>query len=619
MLEKGICRPSNSPWAFPIVMVRKPDQSIRPCFDARRLNDITRKDSYTLPRIQDLLQQFRGAESFSVGDASSGYWQVPLAQESIPKAAFITRWGLYEFLVMPFGLVNSGATFQRLMDMVLGNMRWDRGHVYVDDIIIYSPTWEQHLIDLDEFLKRCIDMGITLKLSKCQFGQTHVKYLGHRVTKNGHTMDPDKIKAVMDTQPPKNVSELRTVLGLFGHYRQYIRNYADIVEPLAAMTRQAQDTYHWKKGKPRKKPRKRENTTPAREWQWTKLEQDTFDLIKTKLTQAPILAHPDLSGQYPFKLETDASNIGTGAVLIQQLPDGDKVIGYYSYCLKPNERKWSTTEREAYAALLGMRNFRHLISGCHFTLVTDHIALRYLRNMKDPHGRIARWLMEMQQYDHEVDHRAGNLNVVADALSRAPVVHAVDNKQEEVNTTVYATTTPAPPITPTTMTSPAPPVTVNTESSGDMPLRLPPKKNIIALQQQDPIMNAYVQYLTTKTLKNVPDDIRPLLLDLDKYAVIHGVLYHIWTIRSPNRRKQVRVQLVVPPTMRPAILKAHHDNILAGHRGVNATYELIRKNYFWVNMLADIHEYIQSCETCANVKTPHRGDQGRQPVYPCRE
>jgi len=475
MLEKGICRPSNSPWAFPILMVRKPGGEIRPVFDARKLNDITKRDSYTLPRVQDLLQQFAGAEFFSVGDASSGFWQVPLSEDSIPKCAFITRFGLYEFLVLPFGLVNSPATFQRLMDMVLGNMRWDRASIYVDDVIVYSPSWDQHIVDLDEFLKRCIECGISLKLSKCRFGQTEVKYLGHRITKEGHTMDQSKLQAILDTPPPANMEQLRSLLGLFGHYRQYIHHFADIAEPLQSMARQVRDEYHLKKGKPRKKSRKRFINMPAKPFQWGDAEQKAFDTLKQKLTEAPILAHPDFSGQYDFTLETDASTIGAGAVLTQALPDGNKVIGYYSYTFKPNERKWSTTERETYAALLGMRAFRHLVSGFHFTLVTDHQALRYIKSMKDPHGRIARWLMEMQMYDYDINHKPGKLHVVPDALSRAPIVQAVQgNDQDTDSASVFITST-----VNASMSSPS--THVNTDIHSDVSFSpYPPKRTSVS-------------------------------------------------------------------------------------------------------------------------------------------
>jgi hypothetical protein len=621
MLEKGICRPSNSPWAFPVVMTKKPDGSIRFCFDARRLNEITRKDSYTLPRIQDLLQQFRGAEFFTVADCASGFWQVPLSKESIPKAAFITRWGLYEFLVMPFGLCNAPATYQRLVDMVLGNMRWDRASIYVDDALIYSSTWSQHMIDLDEFLRRCIEHGISLKLSKCQFGQKEVKYLGHRINKDGHTMDPDKVKAIVDTPPPATVDELRSVLGLFGHYRQYVKGYADIAEPLLAMTRQARDVYHLKKGKPRQKARKRRVIPQVKPWQWGPEEQQAFDTLKQKLVEAPILVHPDLTGQYPFRLETDASTIGTGAVLIQSQPQGDRVVGFYSYTLKPNERGWSTTEREAYAALLAMRHFRPIISGFHFTLVTDHQALRYLKSMKDPHGRIGRWLMEMQQYDFDVDHKAGKLHVVPDALSRAPIVRAVEASDDDCgdgpeSVRVCAVSGEAP--TDSTEASQPSPIPVNVSEDALLPsVGLPSKSVIAAQQQQDPVMVGYITYLTNGTMSGVPEEIKPLLLDLDNYVVIRGILYHLWKIRTPNRRKEVRLQLVVPKPLRPQILAAHHDNILAGHRGVFPTFEKIRKNYFWVNMLADVYEYVQSCETCAAVKTSHYGlTTGLHPVKP---
>jgi len=326
-----------------------------------------------------------------------------------------------------------------------------------------------------------------------------------------------------------------------------------------------------------------------------------------------------MTGTYPFRLETDASKVGIGAALIQEFQDGDKPIGYYSYTLKSNEREWSTTEREAYAALLGMRNFRPIIAGSRFTLVVDHQALRYLKSIKDPHGRIGRWIMEMQQYDFAIDHRPGQLHVVPDALSRAPIVRAVEaassadqdlsDPPEVYPTTMFAVSTTARPDDSSSAEVDA------HELPDDPSVELPTRAHIIAQQQEDSVLRGYVHYLTHGNMSGIPEEIKPLLLDLDNYAVVRGVLYHVWTIRQPNRPKQVRFQLVVPPSMRAAILKAHHDNILAGHRGVDATYELIRRNYFWLNMLTDIYEYVQSCETCAAVKTSHRGTAaGLRPI-----
>jgi len=315
-------------------------------------------------------------------------------------------------------------------------------------------------------------------------------------------MDRDKLKAILDTPPPSNLKELRSVLGLFGHYRQYIHHYADIAEPLQSMARQVRDEYHLKKGKPRKKSRKRFSNPPVEPFQWGEVEQKAFDTLKQKLTEAPILAHPDFSGQYEFSLETDASEIGAGAVFTQAFPDGTKVIGYYSYTFKNNERNWSTTERETYAALLGVRAFRHLISGFHFTLVTDHQALSYIKSMKDPHGRIARWIMEMQMYDYEVDHTPGKLHVVSDALSRAPIVQAIQgNDTESASASVFITST-------INASTSSPDTYVNTDRDGTTSFSsLPTKETISRLQHNDPVMHAYIQYLKNGTLKGIPEEI----------------------------------------------------------------------------------------------------------------
>lgn len=545
-------------------MVRKPTGDLRLCFDARKLNGITKKDSYTLPRTQDLLRRFNGAKYFSTLDLASGYWQIPLDEDSMEKTAFITRFGLYEFTVMCFGLVNAPASFQRLMDLVLGNLRWECACCYVDDVIIYSGTWVDHLRDLDRVLQRIEEAGLSIRLNKCQFGQQQVKYLGHVIDATGHHTDPAKIEAITKLKPPKSREELQSVMGLFGYDREFIANFADIAEPLAALNRHvpASDKPRVKKKDKNKHARPKYQMKP---WQWGEEEQKAFDTLKQKMVEAPVLCHPDFSGKYPFKIETDASSVGLGAILSQQFPDGDHVIGYYSYTLKDKERGWSTTEREAYAIIKALRTFRPIIAGSEFTVVTDHQALRYLHNMKDPHGRIGRWIMEMEQYSFTVDHRSGKSHLNADAMSRPPVV------QEEV--------------------------TINAISSPEIshPFSI---EEVQKLQQQDPVLQAYCTFLRDGTMSSIPEQLRSLLLNLNDYTLVDDVLYHLGRFNSPREKAEPRLQLVVPAPLRPQVLQAVHDSSLAGHRGVQGTYDRLRRSYYWVNMYDDVVTWVHSCLRC---------------------
>ena len=333
-------------------------------------------------------------------------------------------------------------------------------------------------------------------------------------------------------------------------------------------------------------------------------EQQAFNVLKQRLVEAPILCYPDFSGQYPFRLETDASKIGTGAVLSQRYPDGDHPLGFYSYTLKPKERDWSTTEREAYAIVKALRFFRPILAGQSFTVITDHSSLRYLFGMRDPTGRLARWIMEMQQYTYGVDHRAGKNHQNADAFSRAPIVQALTT---QVYQQALITTTT---ILPSHSAQPSPPTAMHA-------IQVPPLNQIQQLQEADPVMNGYLIFLTDGTMARVPAEIQPLLIDIDNYTVIDGILYHLWHPEPSIDRPSPRVRLVVPQELRPAILHAHHENILAGHRGIQATYQRLRRNYFWIGMYADCVAWVRSCLTCGHRKKSRRGQAaGLHPIKP---
>ena len=602
MLENGIVRPSNSPWASPVILVKKNCGGTRFCYDARYVNSVTKKDSYTLPRVKDLLRRFRGAKFFSVCDAAAGYWSVPLAEDSIEKTAFITNFGLFEFLVMPFGLTNAPATYQRLMNLVLGNLTWECVSVFVDDCCIYSPTWADHIRDLDRVFSRFAEARISLKLSKCFFGQRDVRYLGLRLSADGHGTDPAKLQAVRDMVAPKNHAELQSVMGLLGYYRPYIPHFADIAEPLLALGR-----YHTASPpaqQPRKGPKQRGHhpTYKPQPWVWTEVEQQAFDTLRERLMTAPIIAYPDFSGRYPFLLETDASSVGTGAVLTQRYPDRDVVIGYYSYTLKKGERKWSTTEREAFAIVKAVRFFRNLLAGTPFTVVTDHASLRYLMTMKDPFGRISRWIMELQQYDMMIDHRAGIKHGNADGLTRPPVIQLPESFTDLCQVGTILATGAVQGLPPT---------------SEPLPISDVPSVHEIQIQQRaDPVLQGYISFLQHGSLVPVPEDIRPLLLDLDNYSLVDGVLYHSWTYPAADGQPISRLRLVVPPGLRRSILFAHHENSMGGgHFGFRGTYDRIRRNYMWPNMRADVHSWVRSCITCACRKHSRQGPTaGLKPI-----
>ena len=270
MIEQGICVPSQSPWSSPVVMVKKKDGTMRFCVDYRKLNEVTKKDSYPLPRIDDTLDALGGSAFFSTLDLKSGYWQVELDDESREKTAFVTHSGLYEFLVLPFGLTNAPSTFERLMDIVLNRLTWKIALIYIDDIIVFSKSFDEHLHHLEIVFQRLREAGIKLKPSKCDFGKSEVNFLGHVITKDGVMPDPEKIRAVKEFPIPTSVRELRSFLGLAQYYKRFVKDYSKIAATLNSLT--------GKKGN---------------SFQWTPECDQAFNKIKEALTNPPILSYPD--------------------------------------------------------------------------------------------------------------------------------------------------------------------------------------------------------------------------------------------------------------------------------------------------------------------------------------
>ena len=351
-----------------------------------------RKDSHPLPRITEALDALGGAQYFSTLDLRSGYWQIAMDEESKQKTAFITHNGLYEFNVLPFGLCNSPATFQRLMTHILRGLEWSICLVYIDDLIIFSRTFDEHLTHLEQVFKRLREANVRLKPSKCHFVKPQVEYLGHVVSKDGLSPNPDKIKAVRDFPIPTNTTGVKAFLGLCNYYRRFIKGFAQIAAPLNRLT---------------------SKNVP---FQWTNDCQQALDHLKQALISAPILAYPDFS--LPFHLYVDASQTGIGLTLGQIVEGREVAIAYAGRDFNQAERNYSATEREALAVIDGIKRFQPYLYGQKFTIHTDHNALKWLMSIQDPTGRVARWSLLIQQFDFDIVHRPGKSNGNADGLSR---------------------------------------------------------------------------------------------------------------------------------------------------------------------------------------------------------
>ena len=395
MLERDVIQPSSGPWAAPIVLVQKKDGTTRFCVDYRKLNNVTRKDAYPLPCIDDTLDTLVGSNWFSTLDLVSGYWQVEMSEADREKTGFCTPEGLFEFKVMPFGLCNAPATFQRLMNMVLAGLQWTNCLVYLDDVIVPGKSFEDHLQNLGYVLERFRQAGLKIKLSKCSLCQLQVSFLGHIVSKEGVAADPDKTKQVANWPTPSSKREVQQFLGLANYYRRFVKDYATIAKPLHHLTEK------------------------DCEFVWTEECQAAFDKLRNSLVTSPILAFPDLSK--PFILDTDASDTGIGAVLSQKHNDGtERVIAYASRVLSKPERRYCVTRRELLAVVFFTKHFRPYLFGQKFILRTDHGSLTWLRNFKEPEGQTARWIERLQEYDFTIVHRPGKKHGNADALSRLP-------------------------------------------------------------------------------------------------------------------------------------------------------------------------------------------------------
>ena len=396
MLSSNVIRPSNSPWASPVVMVRKKDGSLRFCVDFRQLNAATVKDAHPLPRIDDLLDALHGAKWFSTLDLKSGYWQVPIAEQDKEKTAFRTSSGqLFEFNQVPFGLCNAPATFSRLMDRVLAGLHWETCLFYLDDIIVFSSTWEEHLARLREVFERLRHAKLKLGATKCTFAAKEVSYLGHRVTEEGLLPDPSLLAAIRDIPPPKTATEVRSFLGLAGYYRRYVKGFAAIAAPLHALTRK-DALFHWSEDC-----------------------QAAFDQLKTRLTTSPITAFPDFS--QAFRLYTDASTAGLGAILAQVREGKERIICCASRALNKAEKSYPATKLECLAIVWAVAKFRPYLMAMPFEVFTDHYALQWLKTMRTGSALLHRWSAALEEYDFTVRHRPGKIQTHVDGLSRLPV------------------------------------------------------------------------------------------------------------------------------------------------------------------------------------------------------
>jgi transposase InsO family protein len=395
MLNAQVIQPSCSDWVSAPVLIRKRDGSCRWCIDYRKLNDVTTKDQFPLPLIEECLDTLSGNKWFSKLDANQAYWQIKIKESDRKKTAFTTKYGLFEFVRMGFGLCNAPATFSRAMNLILRGLAWEIVLAFLDDILVMGQDFTLHTVNLRSVFLRLREYELRLKPRKCELFQPKVDFLGRNVSENGVEMCDESVKTIMDWPAPTSVKEVERFCGLANYHRSFIKNFADIVASLYRLT------------------------GPKAVFEWGEVQQKAFDQLKQVLTSPPVLAFPNPND--PFVLDTDASDQAVGSSLSQIQGGQERVIAYGSYALTNEQRRYCTTRKELLAVIRFLRQFRHYLLGPkEFVVRTDHSSLTWLMNFRDPQGQLARWLEEISQYNVLVKHRPGKDHANADALSRIP-------------------------------------------------------------------------------------------------------------------------------------------------------------------------------------------------------
>lgn len=597
MLESEIIQPSTSPWASPIVLVKKKDGTIRFCVDYRQLNQVTRKDSYPLPRIEEALTSLKKACWYTTLDLASGYWQVKVDPKDAEKTAFTTPRGLYEFNRMPFGLCNAPATFQRLMESCLGDQNLESLLIYLDDIIVYSASFEEHLTHLDFVFSRLSLHGLKLKPSKCRMLRSSVQYLGHVVSGQGVAPDPEKVAAVQNWKTPSSATELRSFLGFAGYYRRFVQGFSIIAAPLHKLLG----------GTSRKKPQKPPTNRP---WSWTSECDAAFRSLKQALLSAPILAFADFT--LPFLLYIDASHQGLGAVLSQLQEGQEKVIAYASRNLQAAERNdsnYSSFKLELLALKWAIsEKFHEYLLGSQFTVYTDNNPLAHLQTARL--GAVEqRWVARLASYNFELKHRPGRINGNADALSRCPVGNGGEAEERDglevpgfqpvaagvVNAFLSGVARPESP-----GSEDLPETTLGTRIGREWSA-----KRWVQLQQEDPVL-ARVRFLlqnkrTLTATERQREDLGVLCLwrEADRLVLLGGLLHR--RVQDPYTGT-TRHQLVLPKSQQRAAFLSCHEKM--GHFAAEKTVKTLQLNYYWTKMTAQIYNWCLSCPQCVLRKKP---------------
>ena len=598
MLDSGIIRPSQSPWSSEVVWVRKKDGSLRQCVDYRKLNERTIKDSYCLPRIEELLDSLAGSQYFSVLDLKSGYHQVEIAEKHKERTAFsVAPLGFYEYNRMAMGLANAPATYQRLMENVLGDLHLNICMVFLDDIIVFGNTFQEHMDRLEQVLVRLGDNGLKLNPKKCSFCQQEVRYVGHIVSKDGIATDPEKIEKVRNWPRPQSPEDVRRYLGFCGYYRRFVKDFSKVAKPLTDLL-----------PAPVKKKRGKKPTTanPPRKWTWDHEQEAAFQKLKDLLTSPPVLAFADYSK--PFELHCDASGAGLGSVLYQEQEGVKRVIAYASRGLSRSESNYPAHKLEFLALKWAVtEKFNDYLYGHNFTVYTDNNPLTYVLTSARLDATGHRWLAALSAYNFEIKYRPGVSNADADGLSRLPMAQ---RGNQDVRTTI-----PSESVGQVCTSSQAKSYVEGlafsarvVDDSFDAPgqvIHQLSDRAIINAQRKDPVIGVWINAMENdeRPLKSIIQETqhgaahRTLFQTADKLKLIDGKLF-----REAVMDDKTIKQLLLPSCYIDEVLKMLHDDI--GHPGRDRTLSLLRDRFFWPGMYSDVEDWIKGCSRCIRRKSP---------------
>ena len=578
MLDVGAIRPSNSPWASAVVLAKKKDGSWRMCVDLRKVNKRTIKDAYALPRIDEALDSLNGSKWFTSLDLKCGYWQVEMDEESKKFTAFtVGPLGFYECQRMPFGLTNAPATFQRLMETCLGDLHLAICIIYLDDIVIFSGTLDQHIERLKKVLDKLKAAGLKLKPSKCDFFRRKITYLGHVVSEHGVETDPEKVKAVKEWPVPDTVTAVRSFLGFANHYRRFLKGYATIAKPLNKLI--SGDNAKKKNDKV----------------EWEEEHQKAFQGLKDLLSSAPVLAYADY--KKPFTLNTDASGHGLGAALYQKDENGhERPIAYASRSLAKSEKKYPAHKMEFLALKWAVTDkFHEYLYGAKFDVYTDNNPLTYVLTSAKLDAAGHRWVGALANYDFKLFYKKGSANVDADALSRIewesvdnPAVHCIVKAAKESGSKADSYMNHSVPEYIQSATKCTSQITVEEwqqHQAGDKAIR-----EILELHKSKKLFGRAAKQTDSKELSC-------LLKQRTKLKVRQGLLYRV--VHPTNKEEKV-FQFVVPFDFRVRAMEGCHDKV--GHLGQEKCLDLLRDRFYWPNMTKDMEEHITSCERCIKFK-----------------